>query len=52
MWSLRVNETKLTLRNDFILDHHFELGGEKESNYKERTLLWGFLQKLDLSVNP
>ena len=38
MWVLRVNETKLTLRNAFILDH-FALGGEKKSKYDERTLL-------------
>ena len=48
---LRVNETKLTLRNAFILDL-FALGGEKISKYNERTLFWGSLQKLDLSVNP
>ena len=35
--SLKVNETKLTLRNVFILDL-FALGGEKESKYNERTL--------------
>ena len=36
MQSLRVTETKLTLRNAFILDL-FALGGEKESKYNERT---------------
>ena len=36
MPSLRVNETKLTLRNAFILDL-FALGGEKELKYNERT---------------
>ena len=51
MQSLRVSETKLALRNAFILDL-FALGGEKESKYNERTLFWGSLQKLDLSVNP
>ena len=51
MQSLRVNETKLTLRNAFILDA-FALGGEKESKYNESTLFWGSVQKLDLSVNP
>ena len=48
---LRVNETKITLRNAFILDL-FTLGGEKESKYNEKTPFWGSLQKLDLSVNP
>ena len=38
MPSLRVNETKLTLRNAFILDL-FALGGEKESKYNEKTPL-------------
>ena len=42
--SLRVNETKLTLRNAFILDL-FALGGEKESKYNERTPFWGSVQK-------
>ena len=51
MRSLRVNETKLTLRNAFILDL-FALRGEKESKYNEWTLFWGSLQKFDLSVNP
>ena len=51
MRSLRINEIKLTLRNDFILDL-FALGGEKESKYNKRTLFWGSVQKLDLSVNP
>ena len=44
MPSLRVNETKLTLRNAFILDL-FALGGEKESKYNERTPFWGSVQK-------
>ena len=39
---LRVNETKLTLRNAYILDL-FALGGEKESKYNERTFFWGLL---------
>ena len=51
MRNLRVNETKPTLRNAFISDL-FALGGEKESKYNERTLFWGSVQKLDLSVNP
>ena len=38
--SLKVNETKLTLINIFILDL-FELGGEKKSKYTERTPFWG-----------
>ena len=45
------NETKLTLRNAFILDL-FALGGEKESKYNEKTNFWGSLQELVLSVNP
>ena len=43
MPSLRVNETKLTLRNAFILDL-FALGGEKESKYNERTPFWDSVQ--------
>ena len=42
--SIRVNETKLTLRSAFILDL-FALGGEKESKYNERTPFWGSVQK-------
>ena len=44
MRSLKVNETKLTLRNVFILDL-FALEGEKESKYNERTPFLGFVQK-------
>ena len=51
MQSLRFNETKLILRKAFILDLS-ALGDEKELKYNERTLFWGTLQKLDLSVNP
>ena len=40
MWSLWVNETKLTLGNAFILDL-FALGGEKESKYNKRTPFLG-----------
>ena len=40
-----MNETKLTLRNVFILDL-FALGDEKESKYNERTPFWGSVQKL------
>ena len=46
-----LNEIKLTSRNDVVLDL-FALRGEKESKYDERTLFWGSLQKIDLSVNP
>ena len=46
-----VDETKLTLKNAFILDL-FVVGGEKKSKYNERTLFWSSVQKLDLSVNP
>ena len=35
---LWVNETKITLRNAFILDF-FALGGEKESKYNEDSFL-------------
>ena len=42
--SLKVNETKLTARNVFILDL-FALGAEKESKYNERTPFWGSVQK-------
>ena len=51
VWNPKVNETKLTLRNAFNLDL-FALGGGKESKYDKRSLFWGSLQKLDLSVNP
>ena len=51
VWSLNVNETKLTLTNFFMLNL-FALGGEKESKYNEKTPFQGSLQKLDLSVNP
>ena len=44
MRSLKVNETKLTLRNVFILDF-LALGDEKESKYNERTPFWGSVQK-------
>ena len=49
--ALRVNETKLTSRNAFILDL-FALGVEKRSRYDERTLFQVSLQKLDLFLNP
>ena len=44
MRSLKVNETKLTLRHVFILNL-FAVGGEKESKYNERTPFWGYVQK-------
>ena len=56
MPSLRVNETKLTLRNAFVLDL-FALGGEKESKYNERTPFLGLraetlsLRKSSISYN-
>ena len=57
MHSLKVNETKVTLRNVFILDL-FALGDEKESKYNERTPLLGFraetpsLRKTHIRVYP
>ena len=45
MQSLKVNETKLTLGNVFILDL-FALGGEKELKYNERTPFWSSVEKL------
>ena len=51
MRTLRVNETKFTPRNAFIL-RLFALGGEKESKYDQRTYFWDSLQKLELAVNP
>ena len=44
MRSLKVNQTKLTLRNVFILDL-FALEGEKESKYNEMILFCGSVQK-------
>ena len=44
MRSLKVNETKSTLRNIFILDL-FALEGEKESKYNERIPFWDFVKK-------
>ena len=41
---LKVNETKLILRNILIVDL-FALGGEKESKCNERTPFWGSVQK-------
>ena len=59
MQSLRVNETKRTLRNAFILDL-FVLGGEKESKYNKTLypyrnltcLLTLSLQKTHIRVFP
>ena len=47
MCGLKVNETKRTLRNVFILDllDLFALGGEKESKYNERIPFCGYVQK-------
>ena len=42
--SLKVNETKLTLRNVFI-SGLFTLGGEKEAKYNERIPFSGSVQK-------
>ena len=42
--SLKVNETKFTLRNVFILDL-FALGGEKDQNITKGPLFWGSVQK-------
>ena len=44
MRNLKVNETKFTLRNIFILDL-FALEGEKESKYDVRILFWDSVQK-------
>ena len=44
MQSLKVNETKRTLRNVFNIDL-LALGDEKESKYYERTPFWGSMQK-------
>ena len=49
--STQVNETKVTLRNAFILDL-FASGGQKESKYNEKAPFGDFLQKHDLSVKP
>ena len=51
MHTLKVNESKVTLRNTFIVNL-FALKSEKESKNEERTLFWDFSQILDLSLNP
>ena len=51
MRTLRVNKTKLSSGNAFIVDY-FALGGKKESKYDERTHFWSFLRSTDLSLNP
>ena len=51
MRALRVNETKVTLRNAFI-DNIFALESEKQSKNDERTLFGDYPKILDLSVNP
>ena len=50
MHALRVNETKVTSRNAFIVNL-FALESEKEKN-EERTFFQDCLQILDLSFNP
>ena len=50
MRALRVNETKLTSRNAFIVNI-FALESEKEPKNDEKTLFWDSLQSLDLSLN-
>ena len=47
----RVNETKVTSRNAFIVIF-FVLESGKESKNKEKTLFWDYPWILDLSVNP
>ena len=47
---LRVNETKVTLRNDFIANS-FVLESEIESKNDEITLFWDYPLILDLSIN-
>ena len=53
---LRVNETKVTLRNDFI-DNNFALESEKESKRKRikkrgRSFFLDYQRILDFAVNP
>ena len=50
MRALRVNETKLTSRNAFIVNI-FALESEKEPKNDEKTLFWDSLQSLDLSLD-
>ena len=47
---LRVNETKLTSRNTFIVIL-FALESKKVSKNEKSTLFWDYPRSLDLSVN-
>ena len=49
MHGLKVNKTKLTSKNTFIVNL-FALENEKQSKKDERTLFWDSLQRLDLSI--
>ena len=51
MRALRVNESKHSSENPFPVDV-LALLGEKESKCDQRTLVWGSLQKFDLSLDP
>ena len=51
MDALRVNGTKVTLRNAFI-DNPFALESDKDSKNEERTLFPGCPGIADLSGNP
>ena len=51
MHALRVNKTKLTPENAFVVDL-FPLGDKKESKYDEKTLFCGSPQSLNLYLNP
>ena len=52
MRALRVNETKLTSGNAFIVDL-FALGGEKKNqNMTKELFLGGSLRNLELFLNP
>ena len=48
---LRVNATKVTLRNTFH-SNFFTLKSEKESKNDKRTFFWDCPRILDLAVNP
>ena len=50
LWTLRFNETKVSLRNAFI-DNLFTIKCDKESKYDKETLFSGFLGIIDLIVN-
>ena len=51
MRCLRVNGTKVTLRNAFI-DNAFALESEAESENDKKTFFPDCMQILDMSVNP